>query len=119
MIIDQLRQLKEQSHMTNQQIADKSGIPASTIARILSGQTDNPSFQTVSDIVKAMGGSLDQITGIQQPYQKDAVTELYEKIIANKNKWIIRLFLFALSMVAILAFLVLFDLFNKSTGYIR
>ena len=117
MIIDELRQLKEQSHMTNQQIADKSGIPASTIARILSGQTDNPGFQTVSDMVKAMGGSLDQMSG--EPKSQDAVTELYEKIIANKNKWIARLFVFALSMVGVLVFLVLYDLFNRSTGYIR
>ena len=118
MIIDELRQLKEQSNMTNQQIADKSGIPASTIARILSGQTDNPSFQTVSDMVKAMGGSLDQITGTASR-NPDAVTELYEKIIENKNKWIARLFAFALSMVGVLVFLVLYDLFNRSTGYIR
>ena len=38
-MIDKLRQLKEESHMTNQQIAEKSNVPESTVARIISGKT--------------------------------------------------------------------------------
>ena len=33
-MIEKLRQMKEKSHMTNQQIAEKSNIPESTVARI-------------------------------------------------------------------------------------
>ena len=37
-MIEYLRQLKKKSHMTNQQIAEKSNIPESTVARIFSGR---------------------------------------------------------------------------------
>ena len=38
----------------------------STVNRILSGQTENPSFRDVAAIVAAMDGSLDAITGLQK-----------------------------------------------------
>lgn len=56
-MIDKLRQLKEESHMTNQQIAEKSNVPESTVARIISGKTPNPTITTVASMARAMGGS--------------------------------------------------------------
>lgn len=56
-----LKKLKDESKLTTKQISEKSGIPESTISRILSGQTDNPSFDSIYAIVKAMGGSLDSV----------------------------------------------------------
>ena len=66
MLSTQLKLLKEKRKLTNQQLSDLSGVPVGTINRILSGQTDNPSFQTVCDMVMAMDGSLDELVGIQQ-----------------------------------------------------
>ena len=67
MLSTQLKLLKEKRKLTNQQLSDLSGVPVGTINRILSGQTDNPSFQTVCDMVMAMDGSLDpRLVGIQQ-----------------------------------------------------
>ena len=43
--------------MTNQQIAEKSNIPESTVARIFSGKTPNPTITTVISMARAMGGS--------------------------------------------------------------
>lgn len=43
--------------MTNQQIAEKSNIPESTVARIFSGKTPNPTVTTVISMAKAMGCS--------------------------------------------------------------
>lgn len=60
MLSTQLKLLKEKRKLTNQQLSDLSGVPVGTINRILSGQTDNPSFQTVCDMVMAMDGSLDE-----------------------------------------------------------
>lgn len=54
---DKLRQLKKESHMTNQQIAEKSNVPESTVARIISGKTPNPTISTVASMARAMGGS--------------------------------------------------------------
>lgn len=56
-MIEKLRQLKKRSHMTNQQIAEKSNIPESTVARIFSGKTPNPTITTVISMARAMGGS--------------------------------------------------------------
>lgn len=56
-MIDKLRQLKKESHMTNQQIAEKSNVPESTVARIISGKTPNPTISTVASMARAMGGS--------------------------------------------------------------
>lgn len=56
-MIEKLRQLKKKSQMTNQQIAEKSNIPESTVARIFSGKTPNPTVATVVAMARAMGGS--------------------------------------------------------------
>ena len=56
-MVEKLRQLKKKSNMTNQQIAEKSNIPESTVARIFSGKTPNPTVTTVISMARAMGGS--------------------------------------------------------------
>ncbi len=56
-MVEKLRQLKEKSHMTNQQIAEKSNLPESTVARIFSGKTPNPTITTAVSMARAMGGS--------------------------------------------------------------
>ena len=43
--------------MTNQQIAEKSNLPESTVARIFSGKTPNPTIATAVSMARAMGGS--------------------------------------------------------------
>jgi transcriptional regulator with XRE-family HTH domain len=56
-----LNTLKTQGNFTLETISNLSGIPESTVKNILSGKTEDPRFETVSAIVKAMGGSLDAI----------------------------------------------------------
>ena len=50
---EKLKKLKDNCKLTTKQISDLSGIPESTISRILSGQTDNPTFDSVFAIVQA------------------------------------------------------------------
>lgn len=126
MITEKLVELKEKSSLTNQQISELSGVPTSTITRILSGQTDNPSFQTINDIVVAMGGSLDEITGNssqKQPNKKEDVHErlikFYQDALAHKNKWIRTLFICLCTVMAVLLFIVLFDILNPHLGFVK
>lgn len=121
MLCDNLKRLKEKRNLTTNQIAELSGIPASTISRIFSGSTDNPSFQTVCDVVIAMNGSLDELTGIKQERKKevDPLFKLYEKIISDKSKWIYRLFVVCCIMVSVFVFFVIFDTLNPTIGYVR
>ena len=88
---EDLRKLKDSCNLTTKQISDLSGVPESTISRILSGQTDNPTFDTVCAIVKAMGGSLDALSGIHQPddstpADSPPLIELYEKVLTSKKQ---------------------------------
>lgn len=59
MLYERLRAMK--GDMTAQQIADKSGVPVATVNRVLQGLTENPGFDTVYKLVKAMGGSLNDL----------------------------------------------------------
>ena len=119
--------MKEKRGLTNQQLADLSGVPAGTVNRILSGQTDNPSFQTICDLVLAMDGSLDELAGIEKdPEEPEAkahasqdLIHLYEKMIEHKNRWIHRLFVLACLLGSIFIFLVIFDLMNPALGFVR
>ena len=128
MLSTQLKILKEKRKLTNQQLSDLSGVPVGTINRILSGQTDNPSFQTVCDMVLAMDGSLDEIVGIKETHDENAekkvranqeILSLYESMIASKNQWIHRLFVCCCVLTLVLIFLVVFDLSNPAVGFFR
>ena len=76
-----LKKLKDESKLTTKQISEKSGIPESTISRILSGQTDNPSFDSIYAIVKAMGGSLDSV------FENDIKTNNDDTSPLENNLW--------------------------------
>ena len=60
-------------------LAALSGVPAQTVKRIRQGVTDNPYFDTVAALVKAMDGSLDELAGIDRvPPLSDTVDPLSE-----------------------------------------
>ena len=61
MWLDNLKELKKTKGLTAKQIADKTHLPERTVARIFSGDTPNPYIDTLHRIVKALGGSLDDI----------------------------------------------------------
>ena len=118
----ELKRLKEESKLTTKQISDLSGIPESTISRILSGQTDNPTFDTVYAIVKAMGGSLDQLTDIPTETETEdpsPLVALYEKVITDKDRYIRLLIVICCALVSVLILLVVSDVLNGTTGFVR
>ena len=61
MWLDNLKELKKQTGMSAKQIAEKTNLPERTVARIFSGDTDNPYADTLHRIVSVLGGSLDCI----------------------------------------------------------
>ena len=56
-IIDRLKALKVKSGKTTIQIAKECDVPESTITRIFSGKTPNPTISTVIAMTKVMGGT--------------------------------------------------------------
>lgn len=121
-IIEKIKQHKEASHLTTQQIADRSGVPASTISRILSGQTDSPNVHNLAAICRAVGVSLDELFGIippkvelelpkiePEPPKPEPVVDhsaelaaVYADQLAAKDAWIRRLFCACLGLAGAL-----------------
>ena len=124
---EKLGQMKKQSGLSTQQIADQSGVPASTITRMLSGQTEEPTFSNMAKVVKTMGGSLDELVGIEPKIKTvtetkvinadAALISLYERAIASKNRWIRWLFILTLVLVVFIICLFIIDQIVPDRGW--
>lgn len=80
MLTTYLNTLKTKGNFTYEAIANLSNIPEATVKNIFSGKTEDPRFDTVSAIVKAMGGSLDAIYAAtkQEDHEANTVIALKE-----------------------------------------
>ncbi len=56
-----LREMKKASNLSTKQIIEKTNLPERTVTRIFSGETDHPRIDTIYIIVKALGGTLNDI----------------------------------------------------------
>ena len=129
MNIDYLHKLKAESRLTNEQLAQISGIPGSTLARIFNGRTDNPYFHTIVDLVRAMKGSVDEMEGLQ-PLPKDTnaaenaavdkkLITLYREIINNKERLIRLLAGVLLAVMIFILIMVTYDILHPMKGWIQ
>ena len=87
-----LNTLKTQGNFTIETISNLSGIPEATVKNIFSGKTEDPRFETVSAIVKAMGGSLDAIYSVTKKEDVEAnsiisLKESYEQRITELKEY--------------------------------
>ena len=60
-ILARLKDAKARSGMTNEQLSAKSGIPAGTLNKLLSGDTREPKLPAIISIAEALGVSVDYI----------------------------------------------------------
>ena len=132
MLREGLNQLKEEKRMTVHQLSVKSTIPESTISRILSGETDRPSFLVVSQLVAAMEGSLDVLAGIKHDHDVHTEKHLLERLndakreldaakarAANLEKWVIRLFTLVCVLIGAITLVFILDHCSPEWGYFR
>ena len=129
MVSQFLRNLKSEKHLTTQQIVEKSGVPLSTVSRVLSGSTDNPSFETICALVKAMGGSLDDLAGIKPAAPAPAPVEDGKKPkddkpafdIKTRTKWATWLiaysFIITFLLIALLVTILVIDFTDSTRGF--
>ena len=61
MWLDNLIALKKEKGMSKKQIAEKTNLPERTVNRIFAGETEHPRIDTLYLIIKALGGSLNDI----------------------------------------------------------
>ena len=66
MWLDKLRIMKKQSGKTSQSISDETGIPKSTIDKLLTGRTKDPALSMVRSIVHCLGYTLDDLDDTQK-----------------------------------------------------
>lgn len=145
-MVEKLKELKERSHMTNQQISLKSGVPESTVARIFSGKTPNPTILTVVAMVRAMDGTAEDIFSESNesgpdgkiesgnktvPQDKaysadmlsaryfDEMIAAYRNEIRKKDKYIRILFVCFITMVLFIMVVLAVDLINPNIGFFR
>ncbi len=125
MISVKLKALKDKKKLTNQQLSDLSGVPLGTINRIMAGQTENPNFQTVCDLVRSMDGSLDELAGLTSPSQEESqiigrdLIRVYEETIRNKDKWMHHIFVCCCVLVLFIMGVVTYDLMNPMIGFFQ
>jgi transcriptional regulator with XRE-family HTH domain len=128
MILTKMQALKDETKMTYQDIADKSGVPISTVKRIFSGRTPDPGVTTVIAIVEALGGSADDIKGDSlnadnsehiSPKSVEQLCTVYERSLRDKNRLIKAQFITIVAMIAVLLFFLIWDLYNPHIGFIR
>ena len=70
-----IRELLRERGMTQKTLSELSNIPRSTLARILSNESD-PSFEQMVAIAKVLGVSLDVIAGTISPGKESAPIEV-------------------------------------------
>lgn len=81
-----LNALKTQGNFSWSDLSNLSGLPDSTIRKIFSGDTADPRFDTVAKLVKAMGGSLDEVVSHKKTEELEmnaimALKESYENMV--------------------------------------
>ena len=70
MLVDALDIMKQKSGKTLQQISDECGIPKGTLNKIFAGQTKDPQYGTLKNIVHALGFTVDDLEKFENPETK-------------------------------------------------
>ena len=95
MWLENIKELKKVTGMTNKSIADKAKLPEVTVNRIFSGDTDHPRIDTLALIVEAMGGKMRDIFAdtnvivatetLAEVKESAEVVEAEKEVTASKN----------------------------------
>lgn len=143
-IIKGIAERKESLGITNQMLSDASGVPKTTIDRILRGDTTNPSMQTILDMAYVVGYKLtndnDQQCGDVdnqlvilleresrlKTIQSNCLIATKDRTIEDKSRWVKFLtasaIVFAILLIvtwAGIALLLHYDLTHLDIGYFR
>ena len=79
-LIDQCRAAKEETHITNKEIADGSGVPLNTVNNMFRATTHSPTLETLGPICAFLGISIDQFLGME-PTEDSPPPETIEEIV--------------------------------------
>lgn len=135
-IIDGINARKAILGMNNQQIADASNVPKSTVDRVLRKSTENPTMQVILDIASAVGYDFSTQPEQEPPVDNNDsqyirhIISMYEAqiaeakrthnlITAEKNRWITFLSIAVIILVTGIVAILLIDITNPAIGWYR
>lgn len=145
-LITSIGKRKEELGITNQMISEVSGVPKSTVDRILRGETRDPSAQTVLDMAYTVGYRLvndndlqpepvtDTATIMQmltrenrlKTIQSNALIAAKDRTIEDKSRWVKFLAAATITFAVLLivtwagiALLMHYDMTHLDVGYFR
>ena len=118
--------MQESAGMTVADISTRSGVPLTTVKRYFKGETKNPGFFQVCQIIHALDGSVDDVIGLDTGQQPTCYAPTDERFCnqlskdlsyerKSKHKW--QLAFVVLCVLVMLMMLI--DIFNPQLGYIR
>lgn len=85
MMANRIRRRMDELGLTNQMLADRAGMPLVTVNRVVSGQTENPSIQTLIALSSTLNMSLDEISGLavtsEAPIKPSPAISAYENMV--------------------------------------
>jgi predicted transcriptional regulator len=138
MVKDRLKALQIKADISCAEWSKLSTVPEATIRKILSGETPDPRFDTIAKLVTPLGGSLDDIIGVQKEVEIEnnavlVLKEAYESRIEALRERVDDIKKYAESLhhdkkmlglavvvlAAILVGILIFDIALDTNGWIR
>lgn len=71
-----IRDARDGRGWTNQRLAEESGVPESSVQKIVTGKTLNPSFDSITALCRALDLSVDHLCGIDSNASVAEIAEL-------------------------------------------
>lgn len=108
-------------------IAEMSGVPESTVTKVLNGANRSPGFETISPIARVLGVSLDELS-VKETAPPDTSTltvgvshiiSSYERRLREKNRWINILAVAVAALILLLIFFLIYDIMHPSLGWVQ
>lgn len=131
-IIPILVAAKESQRLTNQQLADASGVPVGTVSRVLSGSADDPKFQTICQLAGALNVSLDAFLAGHHPEtppetptvphhdpSSDPLLQALQEVLRRQQKEKQVLFFCLMLMIVFVMAVLIIDITNPTVGWFR
>lgn len=89
-LIQKIREAKDAKRITNEDISEMTGIPETTVSRILSGSSKRPGFENVLTMAIALDISVDKILSAALPNEDppkpvETVVESYASVLKVKD----------------------------------
>lgn len=132
LLIECLITKKEEQHLTNAVIAEKSGVPESTVTKLFNRTIKSPTFDTVAPIARTLNVSLDALLGMEGaeppsvPVAQSVDSKMFAMLIDSytqqllvKNRWITVLSAALFAVFVMLIVFVIYDISHPTLGWVQ